>query len=332
MGSITTRRGGAPRSPIVPKALVTGGAGFLGSHLCDRLLADGWGVVAYDSLLTGRRENLDQADRNPDFVFVEHDVTYELPDPGPVDWVLHFASPASPPDYFDHPIETLRVGALGTMRALELARERGARFLLASTSEVYGDPAVHPQVESYWGNVNPVGPRSVYDESKRYAEALTMAYGRTYGMDAKVVRIFNTYGPRMRREDGRAVPNFVAQALSGRPLSIYGDGSQTRSLCYVDDLIEGFRRYLDVDEVGPMNLGNPEEVTILRLARMISEIVGVEEDIEFLPPLVDDPAVRCPDVTNARRWLGWEPTVTLRDGLERTVSWARNAGWGGAPS
>ncbi len=314
----------------MPRALVTGGAGFLGSHLCERLLSEGWGVVAYDSLLTGRRENLRVAERNPEFALVEHDVTLELPDPGAVDWVLHLASPASPPDYFDHPIETLRVGALGTMRALELAREREAGFLLASTSEVYGDPAVHPQVESYWGNVNPVGPRSVYDESKRYAEALTMAYGRSYGMNAKVVRIFNTYGPRMRRDDGRAVPNFVAQSLGGLPLSVYGDGSQTRSLCYVDDLIEGFIRYLDVDEVGPMNLGNPEEVTILQLAEMVAEIAGATEEIEFLAPLVDDPTVRCPDVTNARAWLGWEPTVALRDGLTRTVAWARDAGWGDA--
>lgn len=306
---------------------MAGGAGFLGSHLCDRLLADGWSVVAFDSLLTGRSENLAEAMRNPEFAFVEHDVTLELPDPGPIDWVLHFASPASPPDYFEHPIETLRVGALGTMNMLELARNRGAGFLLASTSEVYGDPAVHPQVESYWGNVNPVGLRSVYDESKRYAEALTMAYGRTYGIHAKVVRIFNTYGPRMRRDDGRAVPTFVSQALNGRPLSVHGDGSQTRSLCFVDDLIEGFRRYLDVDEIGPMNLGNPEEVSIIELARLVAEIVGARDEIEFLPPVADDPAVRCPDVSLAKRWLGWEPAVPLRDGLARTVKWAREAGW-----
>ncbi|MDH5314459.1 MAG: SDR family oxidoreductase [Actinomycetota bacterium] len=312
----------------MPKALVTGGAGFLGSHLCERLLADGWEVVAYDSLLTGRRDNLAAAEREPAFTFVEHDVTLELPDPGPLDWVLHFASPASPPDYLDHPIETLRVGALGTMRTLELARVRGAGFLLASTSEVYGDPSVHPQVETYWGNVNPVGPRSVYDESKRYAEALTMAYGRTYGMNAKVVRIFNTYGPRMRIDDGRAVPNFVAQSLSGRPMSVYGDGSQTRSLCYVDDLVEGFRRYLDVAEVGPMNLGNPEEVTILHLAELVAEMAEVPKQIEFLPALVDDPTVRCPDITLAGRWLGWRPSVSLRDGLRRTIEWARDAGWG----
>jgi dTDP-glucose 4,6-dehydratase len=311
----------------VPRALVTGGAGFLGSHLCDRLLADGWSVVAFDSLLTGRRENIQGAERDPGFTFIEHDVTLQLPDVGAVDWVMHFASPASPPDYLDHPIETLRVGALGTMRALDLARECGAGFLLASTSEVYGDPAVHPQVESYWGNVNPVGLRSVYDESKRYAEALTMAYLRTYGVPAKIVRIFNTYGPRMRRDDGRAVPNFISQALNGRPMSVYGDGTQTRSLCYVDDLIEGFRRFLDVDEAGPMNLGNPEEVTILGLARLVAQTAGVPEEIEFLPPLTDDPTVRCPDVTLARAALGWEPKVTLRDGLMRTVAWARDAGW-----
>jgi dTDP-glucose 4,6-dehydratase len=311
----------------VPRALVTGGAGFLGSHLCDRLLADGWSVVAFDSLLTGRRENIQGAERDPGFTFIEHDVTLQLPDVGAVDWVMHFASPASPPDYLDHPIETLRVGALGTMRALDLARECGAGFLLASTSEVYGDPAVHPQVESYWGNVNPVGLRSVYDESKRYAEALTMAYLRTYGVPAKIVRIFNTYGPRMRRDDGRAVPNFISQALNGRPMSVYGDGTQTRSLCYVDDLIEGFRRFLDVDEAGPMNLGNPEEVTILELARLVAQTAGVQEEIEFLPSLTDDPTVRCPDVTLARAALGWEPKVTLRDGLARTVAWARDAGW-----
>ncbi|HWC69921.1 MAG TPA: UDP-glucuronic acid decarboxylase family protein [Actinomycetota bacterium] len=311
----------------MPRALVTGGAGFLGSHLCDRLLADGWSVVAFDSLLTGRRENIQGAERDPGFTFIEHDVTLQLPDVGAVDWVMHFASPASPPDYLDHPIETLRVGALGTMRALDLARECGAGFLLASTSEVYGDPAVHPQVESYWGNVNPVGLRSVYDESKRYAEALTMAYLRTYGVPAKIVRIFNTYGPRMRRDDGRAVPNFISQALNGRPMSVYGDGTQTRSLCYVDDLIEGFRRFLDVDEAGPMNLGNPEEVTILGLARLVAQTAGVPEEIEFLPPLTDDPTVRCPDVTLARAALGWEPKVTLRDGLARTVAWARDAGW-----
>jgi dTDP-glucose 4,6-dehydratase len=271
--------------------------------------------------------NLESAGRQQGFEFVEHDVTLDWPALGGVDWVLHFASPASPPDYFDHPIETMRVGALGTLRALELARDQRAKFLLASTSEVYGDPEIPPQVESYWGNVNPGGPRSVYDESKRYAEALTTAFGRTFGMDAKVVRIFNTYGPRMRPDDGRAVPNFIAQSLSGRPLSVYGDGSQTRSLCYVDDLIEGLRRYLDVAEVGPMNLGNPEEITILELAQRIIDITGHGAQIEFLPPLVDDPAVRCPDVTKARSWLGWQPSIALRDGLERTVAWARDAGW-----
>ena len=311
----------------MPRALVTGGAGFLGSHLCDRLLADGWSVIAFDSFITGRRENLRDAERDPRFGFVEHDVTLGLPDPGPIDWVLHFASPASPPDYLEHPIETLRVGALGTMRALDLARERGAGFLLASTSEVYGDPAVHPQPETYWGNVNPVGPRSVYDESKRYAEALTMAYRRTYGLPTKIVRIFNTFGPRMRKDDGRAVPNFIDQALNHRPLTVYGDGSQTRSLCYVDDLIEGFRRLLDAEEAGPINLGNPEEVTILELAKLVAETARAAGNIEFLPRLEDDPAVRCPDVTLARASLGWEPKVTIREGLERTVAWARDAGW-----
>ncbi len=311
----------------MPRALVTGGAGFLGSHLCDRLLANGWSVIAFDSFITGRRENLRDAERDPGFSFVEHDVTLELPDPGPIDWVLHFASPASPPDYLEHPIETLRVGALGTMRTLDLARERRAGFLLASTSEVYGDPAVHPQPETYWGNVNPVGPRSVYDESKRYAEALTMAYRRTYGLPTKIVRIFNTFGPRMRKDDGRAVPNFVDQALNRRPLTVYGDGSQTRSLCYVDDLIEGFRRLLDAEEAGPMNLGNPEELTILELAKLVAETARAAGNIEFLPRLEDDPAVRCPDVTLARASLGWEPKVTIREGLERTVAWARDAGW-----
>jgi dTDP-glucose 4,6-dehydratase len=312
----------------MPRALVTGGAGFLGSHLCDRLLADGWDVVVFDSLLTGRRSNLSAAERNPSLAFVEHDVTLPFPEPGSVDWVLHFASPASPPDYLDHPIETLRVGALGTMRALELARESGAGFLLASTSEVYGDPAVHPQVESYWGSVNPVGPRSVYDEAKRYAEALTMAYGRSYHIRAKVVRIFNTYGPRMRSDDGRAVPNFIARSLERRPHPVYGDGSQTRSLCYVDDLIEGIRRYLEVDEVGPMNLGNPKEVSIVELSRLVADATGQANEVQFLPPMVDDPAVRCPDISLARRWLGWEPRVSLPEGLSRTVAWARETeGW-----
>jgi dTDP-glucose 4,6-dehydratase len=305
---------------------VTGGAGFLGSHLCDRLLAEGWHVVCFDSLLTGRARNLAPALGHERFTFEPYDVTNFLHVDGPVDWVLHFASPASPRDYLEHPIHTLKVGAIGTFRALGLAKSKGAGFLLASTSEVYGDPMVHPQPEGYWGNVNPIGPRGVYDEAKRYAEAMTMAYRRAHGLPVKIVRIFNTYGPRMRRSDGRAVPTFIDQALARRPITVHGDGSQTRSLCFVEDLVEGIWRYLASDVVGmPVNLGNPDEVTVLDLARTIADLAGSDADVEFEERPVDDPEVRCPDVSRARELLGWTPAVGTREGLRRTMDWAAQA-------
>ncbi len=303
-----------------PRAVIAGGAGFLGSHLCDRLLAEGWHVVCVDNLLTGASDNLADARGHERFAFVEADVSEPLRVDGPVDWVLHLASPASPPDYLEHPIETLRVGALGTFHCLDLAEAKGAAVLLASTSEVYGDPKIHPQPESYWGNVNPIGPRSVYDEAKRYAEAATMAYHRTRDMPVRIVRIFNTYGPRMRLDDGRAVPNFVTQALRGEPLTVHGDGSQTRSLCYVDDLIEGIWRVLGADITGPVNLGNPNEVTVLELAELVREAAGSRSEIIFTQRPVDDPEVRRPDISLARSALGWEPVVPLREGLTRTVT------------
>jgi dTDP-glucose 4,6-dehydratase len=311
----------------VTRAVVTGGAGFLGSHLSRRLLGEGWEVVVLDSLLTGRAENVADLLSRDGFRFERYDVTNYLHVDGPVDWVLHLASPASPADYLKHPIHTLKVGALGTLRALGLAKAKGAGFFLASTSEVYGDPQVHPQPESYWGHVNPVGPRGVYDEAKRYAEAMAAAYQRAHGVPTRIARIFNTFGESMRRDDGRAVPTFIAQALSGEPLTVHGTGEQTRSLCYVDDLIEGFWRLITSDEQDPVNLGNPEEVTVLELAEAVREAVGSESQIAFTERPVDDPEVRCPDITVARKRLGWEPRVPLRDGLKRTVAWAREA-WG----
>lgn len=307
------------------RAVVTGGAGFLGSHLCERLIAEGWEVVCVDSLLTGTPDNLAALRPHPSFEFVERDVTEGFSVDGSVDAVLHFASPASPKDYYDHPIETLRVGSLGTMACLELAIEKGAELMLASTSEVYGDPLIHPQPEHYWGNVNPVGPRSVYDEAKRFSEALTAAYGRVRDLNTKIIRIFNTYGPRMQRADGRAVPAFIDQALRGEPLSVHGDGSQTRSLCYVDDLIEGIFRVLVGDSRGPINLGNPEEVKILELARAICDGVGSKSEVMFVDRPVDDPEMRCPDISKARKELSWEPRVRLSEGLEMTIEWARAA-------
>ncbi|HYP22326.1 MAG TPA: UDP-glucuronic acid decarboxylase family protein [Actinomycetota bacterium] len=309
----------------MPTALVTGGAGFLGSHLCERLVREGWDVVCHDSLLTGDAANLDHLGSEPRFRFEERDVTVSVDVEGPVDWVLHFASPASPRDYLELPIETLQVGSLGRLNALELARDKGAGFMVASTSEVYGDPKEHPQNESYWGHVNPIGPRSVYDEAKRFTEAATMAFHRTHGVPVRIIRIFNTYGPRMRRNDGRAVPNFVEQALNGRPITIYGDGSQTRSLCYVDDLIEGIYRFLRSDERGPMNIGNPHEVSILELARMINEAAGGKSELVFEERPVDDPEMRRPDIGYARSALGWEPVVPLEEGLARTMEWAAAA-------
>jgi dTDP-glucose 4,6-dehydratase len=313
----------------VPRALVTGGAGFLGSHLCDRLLDEGWEVVCFDSLLTGGAENLTDALYHPAFLFEKYDVTNYLFVGGHLDWVVHFASPASPSDYLEYPIHTLKVGALGTLRALGLAKAKQAGFMLASTSEVYGDPKVHPQPEAYWGNVNPVGPRGVYDEAKRYAEAMAVAYHRAHGIPVKIVRIFNTYGPRMRRGDGRAVPTFIDQALEGAPLTVHGDGSQTRSLCYVDDMVEGIWRFLRSDVVGvPLNLGNPEEVTVVDLARTIASLAGSGSQVIFTERPVDDPEVRCPDVSRAASLLRWSPEVPLSDGLQRTIEWASRA-WHG---
>ena len=308
------------------RAVVTGGAGFLGSHLCDHLLGRGIAVVAIDNLLTGSLDNIAHLSGNPAFSFQRQDVTEYLDVEGPVDAVLHFASPASPIDYALLPIETIKVGTLGTHRALGLALAKGARFLLASTSEVYGDPEVHPQPETYWGHVNPVGPRSIYDEAKRAAEAFTMAYHNHHGLDTRIVRIFNTYGPRMRRHDGRAVPAFVTQALAGEPITVFGEGSQTRSLCYVDDLIDGIHRLLASDHPLPVNIGNPSEITMLELARMVRELCGSTSEIVFEPLPVDDPRRRRPDITLARKLLAWEPRVPLEDGLARTIAWWRGSG------
>jgi dTDP-glucose 4,6-dehydratase len=307
----------------VTTAVVTGGAGFLGSHLSRRLLDEGWEVVGLDSFLTGSSNNVSDLFERSAFRFERYDVTNHLHVDGTLDWVLHLASPASPADYLEHPIHTLKVGALGTLRALGLAKAKQAGFFLASTSEVYGDPQVHPQPESYWGHVNPVGPRGVYDEAKRYAEAMAAAYRRAHGIPVRIARIFNTYGPGMRRDDGRAVPTFIAQALAGKPLTVHGDGRQTRSLCYVDDMIEGFWRLLLSDEQDPVNLGNPEEVSVIALAEAVREAAGSRSEIIFTERPEDDPEVRCPDIGRARDRLGWEPRVPLRDGLERTVAWAR---------
>jgi len=306
------------------RVVVTGGAGFIGSHLCDRLLADGHQVVVLDSLITGNLENIAHLFGREEFLFIKHDVTNYIHVDGAVDAVLHFASPASPVDYLELPIQTLKVGALGTHKALGLARAKGARFLLASTSEVYGDPLVHPQPENYWGNVNPIGPRGVYDEAKRFAEAITMAYRRVHGLETRIVRIFNTYGPRMRLNDGRVVPNFIGQALRGEPLTVYGDGSQTRSFCYVDDLVEGIVRLLHSDEAEPVNLGNPSEVSILEFAQIINRMTGNTAGIVRRPLPQDDPKVRRPDISKARRVLGWEPRVSLEEGLARTIAYFRD--------
>jgi len=306
------------------RILITGGAGFLGSHLCERFLADGHQVVAVDNLITGNPDNIAPLLGDEGFRFIKQDVTDYLYIDGPVDGVLHFASPASPRDYLEMPIQTLKVGSLGTHKALGLAKEKGARFLLASTSEVYGDPKVHPQPEDYWGHVNPVGPRGVYDEAKRFAEAMTMAYHRFHGVETRIVRIFNTYGPRMRPRDGRVVSNFIVQALQGEPLTIYGDGSQTRSFCYVDDLVEGIVRLFDSSEVDPVNLGNPDEFTVAQLADIVRELSGNDVPIITQPLPEDDPKVRQPDITRAREVLGWQPEVDLRAGLERAIRYFRD--------
>lgn len=302
------------------RILVTGGAGFLGSHLCDYLIEKDHEVICIDNLITGNIENIGHLSGNEKFHFIKHDVTEYIFISGHLDAVLHFASPASPVDYLEYPIQTLKVGSLGTHKALGLAREKGARFLLASTSEVYGDPMVHPQPEDYWGNVNPNGPRGVYDEAKRFAEAMTMAYHRFHGIETRIVRIFNTYGPRMRLNDGRVVPNFISQALSGKPLTVYGDGSQTRSFCYYTDMIEGIHRLLKSDVDTPVNLGNPTEYKILEFAKKIIEATGSTSGIIHKKLPQDDPKVRCPDITKARELFGWEPKVSLDEGLKKTIS------------
>jgi len=309
------------------RILITGGAGFIGSHLADRLLDEGHEVIAMDNLATGSRANIAHLAEHPHFRFVLHDVTRYIDVSGPLDAVLHLASLPSPVDYLEKPIQTLKVGALGTHNALGLALAKKARFLLASTSEVYGDPLVHPQPETYWGNVNPVGPRGVYDESKRFAESLAMAYHRAHGVQTRIARIFNTFGPAMRLDDGRVVPNFIRQALLGEPLTVYDDGSRTRSFCYVSDLVDGLYRLLLSDYHGPVNLGNPREMTILDFARRIQAATGTTSPIEFIVPTDertrDDPNVRQPDIALARQVLGWEPVVPLEEGLARTIPWFR---------
>ena len=306
------------------RILVTGGAGFLGSHLCDRLLAEGHEVIAMDNFVTGNARNIAHLETDRRFHFIEHNVTRFIPIERDLDAVLHFASPASPIDYLELPIQTLKVGSLGTHNALGLALAKGARFLLASTSEVYGDPLVHPQPETYWGNVNPIGPRGVYDEAKRFAEALTMAYQRAHGVPTRIVRIFNTYGERMRPRDGRVVPALIGQALAGEPMTVFGDGSQTRSFCYVSDLIDGIYRLLMSEERDPVNIGNPKELSVLEFAKTIRELTGTSSEIVLRPLPVDDPRVRQPDITKARTKLGWEPKVELREGLVKTIEYFRS--------
>lgn len=311
----------------MPRTLITGGAGFLGSHLCDRLIAEGHEVLCMDNLITGSTDNIAHLFERDDerFTFIKHDVTNFIHVSGELDYVLHFASPASPADYLRMPIQTLKVGALGTHKALGLAKAKGARLLLASTSEVYGDPLVHPQPEDYWGNVNPIGMRGVYDEAKRFAEAITMAYQRYHGVETRIVRIFNTYGPRMRIDDGRALPTFMSQALNGEPLTVYGDGSQTRSFCYVDDLVEGIYRLLLSDENEPVNIGNTQEITIKEFAEEIIDLTGSKSTITYEELPKDDPQVREPDITKARETLGWSPTVDRREGLRKTLDYFREA-------
>ena len=305
------------------RTVVTGGAGFLGSHLCEQLLADGHEVIALDNFLTGSAANVEHLLEHDAFRLIKCDITEYIHVPGPVDQILHFASPASPIDYLLLPIETMKVGSIGTLHALGLAKEKGARILLASTSETYGDPQVHPQPETYWGHVNPVGPRGVYDEAKRFAEALTMAYRRTHAVDTAIVRIVNTFGPRMRPNDGRAIPTFIRQALRGEPITVAGDGSQTRSVCYVDDLVNGLLRLLRSDLPGPVNIGNPHELSMLALAERVRDLAGSASEITFIDRPTDDPTVRQPDITVARTKLGWEPQIDLDAGLSRTIGWFR---------
>jgi len=305
------------------RILITGGAGFLGSHLCDRFIGEGNEVICVDNLITGNRDNIAHLFGDPRFKFIQYDVTEYLYVAGPLDFVLHFASPASPIDYLELPIQTLKVGAMGTHKVLGLAKDKKARFLLASTSEVYGDPLLHPQPESYWGNVNPIGPRGVYDEAKRFAEALAMAYHRVHGMETRIARIFNTFGPRMRPRDGRVVSNFITQALEGKPLTVYGDGGQTRSFCYVDDLVEAITRLLFSDFTEPVNLGNPQEMTVLELAELVQKLSGKQVGIVMEPLPTDDPKIRRPDISRAREALGWEPKVSLEEGLAKTIEYFR---------
>jgi len=305
------------------RAVITGGAGFLGSHLCDYLIEHGWDVLSIDNLVTGREGNAAHLVKHPRFRMMRHDVSHYIDVPGPVDYVLHFASPASPVDYLKLPIQTLKVGALGTHNSLGLALAKKAKYFLASTSECYGDPQISPQPETYWGHVNPIGPRGVYDEAKRYAEAMAMAYHRFHGVDTHIVRIFNTYGPRMRLNDGRALPNFVYQALRGQPITVYGDGKQTRSFCYVSDLIEGIYRLMNSDEHEPVNIGNPQEITILEFAERVRALLGLDVPIIFEPLPQDDPKQRCPDISKAKRLLGWEPKVNLNEGLKLTLDFFR---------
>ncbi len=307
----------------MPTVVITGGAGFLGSHLCERFLKEGFGVWCLDNLCTGRISNIEHLGAYEDFHFLKDNVSNHILVPGEVDYVLHFASPASPIDYLHMPIQTLKVGALGTHNALGLAKAKDARFLIASTSEVYGDPLVHPQVEDYWGNVNPIGPRGVYDEAKRFAEAMAMAYHRTHGLQTRIVRIFNTYGPRMRINDGRALPNFLRQALQGEDITVYGDGSQTRSFCYVSDLVEGVYRLLMSDEVNPVNIGNPDEISLLELAKEVLELTGSKSQIVHKALPKDDPKVRQPDITRARTLLDWQPAVERAAGLKLTLEYFR---------
>ena len=306
----------------MPRAVVTGGAGFLGSHLSDRLLAEGYSVVALDNLITGSTDNIAHLQGNPNFEYIKQDIIQPYTVDGPVDYVYNFASPASPVDYLELPLETLLVGSAGTHNTLELARQKGAKFLTASTSEVYGDPSIHPQPEEYFGNVNPHGTRAVYDEAKRYSEAVTFAYRRKFGMDAKIVRIFNSYGPRMRLNDGRVVPAFISQALRGEPLTIFGDGKQTRSFCYVSDLIDGIYKLSQSEQSGPINVGNPVERTMLQFAEEILKATGSKSEITYVPlPTADDPKQRRPDITKARTLLGWEPRVSLEEGLVGTIAY-----------
>ena len=307
------------------RIMITGGAGFIGSHLSERLIAEGHEVVVYDNLITGSTDNIAHLMDHPSFTFICHNVTQYIEVEGPVDQIYHFASPASPVDYAELPIQTLKVGAHGTHNALGVAKAKGARLLLASTSEVYGDPLVHPQPETYWGNVNPIGPRSCYDEAKRFAEAITMAYHQHHGVETRIVRIFNTYGPRMRLNDGRAIPNFLTQALRGEPITVYGDGSQTRSFCFVDDLVEGIIRLMNSEVDTPVNVGNPTELTLLEMAERIKAMTGSASEIVHMPLPQDDPKIRRPDITKAQTHLDWNPVVSLEAGLARTVDYFRQA-------